>query len=166
MIKKAYVRSKHPKISLYIASVQTLRIEATEMMTDQMNLTTDNAVEVHHETTAITKIVSHRSDIVLHHQSEIIMTKAVLLKLIMHVPNIITINESQDLIVLLIDHTDHLRDVIPNLDTDHVRIRVTTYSQNILLHLDLVQEQEILDILDLAFTLLQETTLIQYKPNH
>ena len=84
-----------------------------------MNIATDNAVEVHHETSIITKITSHRTDIVLHHEIEIIITEA-LLKII-HVPDKITINEILNPIVLLIDLTDHLTDAVLVLDTDHSR---------------------------------------------
>ena len=77
----------------------------------------------------------------------------------------ININEILDPIVLLLDHTDHLTGTILVLDTDHVLIPETTISQNLLLHLDLLQGRENLDILNLALTLRQEITLIQYKPN-
>ena len=56
----------------------------------------------------------------------------------------LTINETLDLFVLLIDHTDHLIDVILVQYTDHVLIQETTILQNILLHLDLLQDQETL----------------------
>ena len=88
------------------------------------------------------------------------MTEALLLKII-HVPNMITINEILDPIVLLINHTDHLKDVILVQDTDHVLFQETTIFKNILSHLDLLQDQTILDILDPVLTLIQEITLIQ-----
>ena len=61
------------------------------MMTDQMNISSDNAVEVQHETTILAKITSHRTETVLHHEMEIIMTETLLLKII-HVSDMITIN--------------------------------------------------------------------------
>ena len=141
-------------------SVQTLKIKQ-KLVTDQMNIIT--AVEVRHESAKILKIFPHRTDIVIHHEIEIIMTEA-LLK-VMHVPDMLTINETLDPIVLLIDHTDHPTDVILVQDTDHFLIQETTILQNILLHLHLLQDQEILDILDPLLTLIREITLIQYKPN-
>ena len=70
----------------------------------------------------------------------------------------ITINEILDPIVLLIDYSDRLTDAILLQDTDHSRdnnfTKYTSY-----------QDQEILDILVPALTLIQETKLIQYKHN-
>ena len=66
----------------YKTSVQTLKIEQKELMTDQINNTTDNAVEVHHETTIIPKISPHRTDTVLLLEIKIIMAEALLLKVI------------------------------------------------------------------------------------
>ena len=129
-------------------------------MKNQTNFT----VEEHHEITIIPKITSHRTDTVLHHEIELIMTEALLLKII-HFPDMITNNEILDPIVHLIYHTDHLTDVTLVQDTCHVLIKETTFLKNILLHLDLLQEQEILDTLDPALSLIQEITLIQYKPN-
>ena len=40
---------------LYNVFVQTLLTEQKEMMTDQTNITTNNVVEFHHETTIIQK---------------------------------------------------------------------------------------------------------------
>ena len=141
-------------------------LEQKEMMIDQMNIPTDNAVEViyNHETTFIPKLTPHRSDIILHHEIEIIMTEALLLKNI-KVLDITTINKILDPIVLHIDHTNHLTDGILVLNTDHVLIQKTTILQNILLYLHLLQDQEILNILGPALTLIQEITSIQYKPN-
>ena len=77
----------------------------------------------------------------------------------------ITVDEILHPIVLLIEHTDHLTDAVLVLDIDHVFIPATKILQNILLHIDPLQDQEILDILNPALTLIQEKTLIQYKPN-
>ena len=81
--------------------------EQKEMTTDQTNLTTDNVVEVPHEA-IIPKIPFHKTDIVLHHEIEIIMTEVQLLS-ITHVHDMIIITEILDGIVPLIDHTDHLK---------------------------------------------------------
>ena len=99
-----------------------------------------------------TGITPHRTDIVLHHKIELIMTEALLFTII-HVPDGITINETLDSIVLLFDQTDHLTDVILVIETDHVLIPKTMILQNIILHLDLLQDQEFLDILDFALSL-------------
>ena len=134
------------------------------MMTDQMNNTFDNAVEVHHRITIIPKVTPHRIDIVLQQEIELIMTEDLLLKIIQF-PDMITINKVLDPIVLFINHTDHLTDVILVQERNHVRIQEATILQNILLHLHLLQDQESLDILDQVLTLIQEITLIQYNPN-
>ena len=112
------------------------------MITDQMNFTTDNVVEVHHETSIIQKITLHRTDTVLHHEIKIIMTETLLLKII-HVLDMITIDDILDPIAHLIEHTDHLRDAILVQNIDHVLFLETTILQNILLHIDLIQDQEI-----------------------
>ena len=74
------------------------------------------------------------------------MTKALLLKII-HVLDMITIDEILHPIVLFIEHTDHLTDAILVLGIDHALIPETTILQNILFKLDHLQDQEILDIL-------------------
>ena len=111
------------------------------MMTDQMNNTFDNAVEVHHRITIIPKVTPHRIDIVLQQEIELIMTEDLLLKII-QVPDMITINKVLDPIVLFINHTDHLTDVILVQERIHVLIQEATILQNILLHLHLLQDQE------------------------
>ena len=93
-----------------------------------------------------------------------ILTEVLLLKII-HVFDMITVDEILHPIVLLIEHTDHLTDAVLVLDIDHVLIPETKFLQNILLHKDLLQDQEILDILKPALTLIQEKTLIHNKPN-
>ena len=78
--KKKPIRDQNlHKNLLYNTSVQTLMIEQKDLKTGQMNITTDNAVEEHHKTTTITKILAHRTDIVLHHEIEFIMTETLLL---------------------------------------------------------------------------------------
>ena len=91
------------------------------------------------------------------------MTEALLLRII-HVPDMITVNEILDPIVLLLDHTDTFSPILV-LDTDHVLIQDITILQDILLHSGLLQNQEIRDIPDPAPNLIQGTKLIQYKYN-
>ena len=162
--EKAMHDQNFHKNHCYNTFVQTLTIEQNEIMTDQMNNTTDNVVEVHHETTNIPIITLHRTDIVLRHEIEIIMTEEVFLKMT-HVIDLITTNKNLDPIVPLIEHTDHFSDVILVLDIDPILFPETTFSQTVLFHIDLLQDQEILDFLDPPLTLLQEITLIPYKPN-
>ena len=76
------------------------------------------------------------------------------------------INETLDRIILLTVHTGHLRDAILVLDIDPVLIQAVKIAHAILLHLDLLQDQELLDIPDTALALTQETKSIQYKLNH
>ena len=126
--REAYAISKSPQKSF----VQTLMIEQQEMIIDQMNITIDNAVEVHHET--LQKITPHRTTIVLHHDRNHYDRNST--------PRSYTRsrydNYQLDPIVLLIDHTDHLTDAILVLDTDQVLFRETTILLNLLLHLDLL----------------------------
>ena len=82
----------------------------------------------------------------------------VLLLIITHIHDMIKINEIVDRIVLLVDHTDPLTDATLILDTDYVLIQKTTILQDILIHLDILQDQKIPSILDPALTLLQETS--------
>ena len=88
------------------------------------------------------------------------MTEELLLN-ITHAHDMITTNEILDCIILFIDHTDHHIDTILVLDRDHVLIQETIILQDKSLHLDLLQDQEILDILDPARTLIQGTKVIQ-----
>ena len=94
--------------------VQSPMLEQKEMMSD-------------HETFFIPKITLQRIDIVLHHEMEINMTEA--LPKIVHVLDMITINEILDPNILLIEHTDHLTDAIFLLDTDHILFPETTILQ-------------------------------------
>ena len=61
-------------------------------------------------------------------------------------------------------HTNPLADLRIDttlaLDIDHAPIPKTTNLQNIQIHTDHLQDQEILDFLDLAHTLILETTLV------
>ena len=57
-------------------------------------------------------------------------------------------------------HTDPHIDTTLVLDTDHAPIPETTNSQNIQIHTDHLQDQETLDFLDLAHTLIPKTKLI------
>ena len=52
--KTMHQQNLHKNLS-YNTFVQTLMIEQNEMMTDQVNITTDDVVEVHHETIFIQK---------------------------------------------------------------------------------------------------------------
>ena len=150
---------------LYHLSVPTLKTDHTELITEPTTFTTDNVGEVHHETAIITKITSHRPDIALHHEIKITRTEVLLLNITV-VHDMIMIKETLDGIVLLIDHTDHLTDASLDRDTDHIPIQEITILQDIFLHLDLLQDQKILDFLDPAFTLAPETILIQYILDH
>ena len=95
------------------------------------------------------------------------MNEALLFKII-HVLDMITIDEILDPIVILIEQTDHLTDVIHVLDIvdiDHVLIQATTILQNTFLHINILQDQAVPDILETALILTQELTSIQYKLN-
>ena len=77
------------------------------------------------------------------------------------------INETRNLIAFLIDPPkNHLIDVTLVTDIDHAHTQETTkILQDTHLHLDLLQDLEILDILDLAHSRLREMKSITYTPN-
>ena len=165
MIKEKPMRDQNlHKNVLYNVFVPT-PTKQTEKMREQTKITTNTAVEVHHETAITTKITAHRTDTSLHHAIEITMTEVQLRNIIL-VQGMIIINEILYRIVLLIDHRDHLTDAIFVVDTNHVPIQEITILQDILLLLDLLQNQEILNILSPALTLPRQTKSIQYKLNH
>ena len=58
------------KNQLYNTSVPTRKQEQTGMMIEQTNITTDNVVEVPHETVIIQKTSPRRTDTALHHEIE------------------------------------------------------------------------------------------------
>ena len=60
MIKEKPMHNQNlHKNLLYNIFVQTLMIEQKEMMTNQISITTNNVVEVHHETTIIQERTLH-----------------------------------------------------------------------------------------------------------
>ena len=74
MMEKKPIRDQNlHKYLLYNPSVQTLMIEQKEMVTDELNITSNNAVKIHHEPTIIPKITPHTAEIVQHHEIELIM---------------------------------------------------------------------------------------------
>ena len=79
--------------------------------------------------------------------------------------DMITINETQDLIVLRTDLLiDLLTDTILVLDIDHAHIRETIIIlQNIQLHTSHLQDQDILDLLDPDHTQILEIKLLRYN---
>ena len=71
IIKESPMRdpSLHRNHSYNIFGV-TLTTNQTEMMTNQMTITTDQVVEVHHETFTKIKIISHTTVIVLRSRDQ------------------------------------------------------------------------------------------------
>ena len=124
----------------------------------------DTKVEVLQGTAIKTNTIIHNTHTVLHLEIDSVMTKLPFLHNI-HVQELTTIRETQDLIFLLIDlPIDHLTDVTLVLDTDHARIPETkTIVHNIHLPFDHPQDREILNVIDLAQIQTQEMKLIQYN---
>ena len=132
-------------------------------MTEQNDMIHDIEVEVHHEIIIKTKITIHKTDIALHLEIHLVMTRILL-------PNNTldhdrpTIKEIRDPIALLTDLlTGPLVDVTLVTDIDHARIQeITTILQDTHLLLDHLHDQEILNLLDAVHIQIQGTNLLQY----
>ena len=91
----------------------------------------DTEVGVHHELIITTNTTIHKTDIVLHLEIDLVMTK-ILLPRNTHNHDMTIIKEIQDPIDRLTDlHIDPLIDVTLVTDIDHVRIQeITTLLQD------------------------------------
>ena len=119
--------------------------------------------EVHHELTTITKTQIHRTDIALHQETELAVTKILLLHNILD-HYMITTKEILDPTVLLTDLLTNLPIYITLvIDIDHVLLQEITILQDIQFPIDHLLDHEILVILDLVHIQTQETNLIQDK---
>ena len=126
-------------------------------MIEQNIMRTDTEVEVPQETTLTTKII-HKTDTVLHLETEIdfVTTKVLLLHTTLD-QDMIHTNVILGLTVLLTDLLiDPHIDKTLVLDTDHAPIQETTISQSTEIHIDHLQDQETPDFLDLAHTPIPE----------
>ena len=104
----------------------------------EQNAVKDDAeVEVHHEIILTTNTIIHKTDIVLHLEMNLIMTKVLLLHATLD-HDMTNIKETRDLIALLIDpHTNHLIDLTHVKDIDHAHVHdIITILQNLHLLLD------------------------------
>ena len=128
-------------------------------MIEQNIMIIDTEVEVLHETTLTTKTI-HKIDTVLHLETDLVMTKVLLLHSTLDHDMILT-NVTLGPTALHTDPpTDLLIDTTLALDTDHAHIPETKNSQNLQIHTDHLQDQENLDFLDLVHTPIPETNLI------
>ena len=137
------------KTHLYITFVLLL-------MTKQNEIIHILEVEVLHGTTLRTNII-HKTDIALHPVIDLVMTKILLRHNTLDHDKII-INETQDPIVLLTDLLiDRLTDttLVPDLDHAHIQETIKIL-QNLQLHTNHLQDQEILDFLDPVHTQILE----------
>ena len=125
--------------------------------TEQNDMILDIEVEVHHEMVITPKTTIHKINIALHLEIILVMTKILLLHNTAD-QDISIINETRNLIALLIDPPkNHPIDVTLVTDIDHAHTQETTkILQDTHLHLDHLQDLEILDILDLAHIRLRE----------
>ena len=131
-------------------------------MIEQNTMINNTEVEVPHETTLTTKTI-HKIGTVLHLEIDLVMTKVQLLHTTLD-HDMIRTNVIPGPTVLHTDlHTDPHIDTTLVPDTDHAPIPEATNSQNIQIHTDHLQDQETLDFLDLAHTLIPETKLIWYN---
>ena len=120
--------------------------------------------EVHHATLNITKITQLKTDIVLHLEIALLMTKVPLLHTIF-AHDMITIKEILDVIDLRIYiHIDLHKDMTLVIDINLVLILEIKTLLDILLHSDHHrQDQEILDTPDLDHTPTHESNLTQFN---
>ena len=110
--KQKLVLDQNPlKNLLYNTFVLPLMIKQNEMIHDI-------EVEVHHEI-FMTKITIHKTHTVLPLEAVLIMTKALLLHKTLH-HEMTIIKETHDLIALVIDHTNHLKDMTLYIDHAHI----------------------------------------------
>ena len=134
--------------------------------TEQKDIIHAIEVEVIHELIIRTKILIHKTDIALHREIDLVMTKMLLLH---NTPDhdMTTINEIHDPIALLTDLlTDPLTGMTLVIDIDHVHIQeITTILQDTHLHIDHLHDQQILDLLDHVHIPIQGIILIQYNHN-
>ena len=125
-------------------------------MIEQNLMIIDTEIEVLHETILTTKII-HKTDTVLHLETEIdFVTTKVLLHTTLD-QDMIHTNVILGLTVLLTDLLiDPHIDKTLVLDTDHAPIQEITNSQSTQSHIDHHQDQEIIEFLDLAHTQIPE----------
>ena len=118
-------------------------------------------VEVHHVTLIITKTALHKTDTALALEIVLLMTKVPLL----HITLLYDMTVIKEILfVLLIDPRIDLRiDMTLVTHIDLARIQEITISPDILPPSDNLPGQEILDILDLNHTEVQETNLTQFN---
>ena len=152
--REAYARSKSPQKSFvqYFRSPSNDRTKQYDNRYRNRSTSRDNSYN---------RII-HKTDTVLHLEIEIdfVMTKVPILHTTLD-QDMIHTNVILDLTVLLTDLLiDPHIDKTLVLDTDHAPIQETTNSQNIQIHIDHLQDQETLDILDLAHIQIPEIKLI------
>ena len=135
-------------------------------MTEQKDTIHAIQAEVRQEQITITKIQTHKTDIVLHPETDSVMTKILLLHNTLDHDTTIT-KEIHDHTALLTDLLiDFLIDRTFVIDLEHVHIQeITTILQGTHRPLDHLQDHETLDILDRIHIQIQEINLIQYNHN-
>ena len=110
--RDAFARSKSPQKLFVQAFVLLPRTEHNDMIHDL-------EVEVHHEISITTKVTIHKTDIAPHLETDLVMTRVLLLHNTLD-HDMTIIKEIRDPIVLLTDLlTDPLKDVTPVTDIDH-----------------------------------------------
>ena len=132
--------------------------------TEQNDMIHAIEVEVFRKINITTTIIIHKTDIALHLEIDLVMTRVLLLhKTLDH--DLTIIKEIRDPIALLTDLlTDPLMDMTLVTDIDHARVQeITTILQHTHIPLDNLHEQEILDLLDPVHIQIQGTNLIQYN---
>ena len=122
------------------------------LMIEQNTMILDIEVEVLHVTILTIKTI-HKTDTVLHLEIDLVMIKVRLLHNTLGHDMTLT-NAIHGLTVLHIDLRIDLRiDTTLALDIDRALVQEKTTFQNIQIHTDHLLDQEILDILDILFTL-------------
>ena len=137
------------------------------LMTEQKDTIHAIEAEVHQEQIIITQVQTHKTDLVLHPETDSVMTKILLLHNTLDHDTTITkeIQDHTDLVTDLL--IDLLIDMTLVIDIDRVHIQETTTILKDTHHpIDHLQDHETLDILDRVHIEIQDRNLIQYNHNN
>ena len=155
--REAYARSKYPQ-TLFVQNFCSPSNDRTKRYDTRYRSRSTS------RNNSYNKNNNAKTDIVLHLEIDLVMTKVLLLHTTID-HDVTTINGTRDLIALLINrHTNHHIDVTIVTDTNPAHMQgITAVLQNIHLLPGHLREPEILGFPDLAHTPIQEKNLIHFN---